>query len=289
MSTVSVFVGSSTKGLDAARAIQRQLTDTNIRVQLWNEGVFRIGYGTWESLLRAMSRFDFAVLVMTPDDAIVVNDATEVATRDNVLIELGLFTGRLGRDRTFLVSQRTKGFRVPSDLLGVAFAEFSKPDNDADWNTAVGPACTDIRDAIKRAGNPADVNQLAQSVKEQQERSQDQARQIEKQQEMINQLTKYGMSASIFHHLCGVALLNTYEYVDNDTNRREFYFLRDNGLIMPRGRDFLIFDGSIHLANIVSMAEPTPIGWLCVKLRKAEIPSNMLRDRGNQRIDPETL
>lgn len=289
MSSVSVFVGSSTKGLDPARAIQKQLTDENIRVQLWNQGVFRLGYGTWESLLQALSRFDFAVLVMTPDDGIVVNETAENATRDNVLIELGLFTGRLGRDRTFLVSQRAKGFRVPSDLLGIAFAEFSKPDDDTDWNTALGPACTDIRDAIKRAGNPADVKQLAQSVKEQEQRSQDQARQIEKQQEMINQLTMYGMSASIFHHLCGVALLRKYEYVDNDTNRREFYFLRDNGFIMPKGRDFLIFDHDMDHGNIVDVSEPTPIGWLCVKLRKAEIPSNMLQDRGNQRVDPATL
>jgi hypothetical protein len=30
-----------------------------------------------------------------------------------------------------------------------------------------------------------------------------------RQEEIINALVKYSMSASIFHHLCGIALLHT--------------------------------------------------------------------------------
>src|SRR5262249_45649534 len=49
--------------------------------------------------------------------------------------------------------------------------------------------------------------------------------------EIINDLVKYGISSSIFVHLCGIGLLKRYNYEDNQTNRREFYFLRDNGFI----------------------------------------------------------
>src|SRR5690348_9610294 len=52
---------------------------------------------------------------------------------------------------------------------------------------------------------------------------------------LINQLVTFSMSASIFTHLCGIALLHKYNYIDNDGNRREFYFLRDNGFIRPKG------------------------------------------------------
>lgn len=111
-----------------------------------------------------------------------------------------------------------------------------------------------------------------------------------RQEEIINALVKYSMSASIFHHLCGIALLHAYRYVDNDGNRREFYFLRDNGFIAPKpGLGFLDFGPGVDGKNVVDLAEPTPIGWECIKLRKAEVPSNMRADVKNLRVRLETL
>lgn len=116
------------------------------------------------------------------------------------------------------------------------------------------------------------------------------AKQLVVQQERINDLVKYSISASIFHHLCGITLLKEYKYCDDEGNRREFYFLRDNGYIKPRlGRPFIDFDNGINNQNIVESAEPTAIGIACVKLRKEEIPQNMLDDKSNLRIDPSLL
>ncbi len=64
---MSVFVGSSSQGIEVARAIQAHLTDEATEVELWNETVFPLGFGTLESLVKALNGFDFAVLVMTPD------------------------------------------------------------------------------------------------------------------------------------------------------------------------------------------------------------------------------
>jgi hypothetical protein len=99
------------------------------------------------------------------------------------------------------------------------------------------------------------------------------------------------MSASIFHHLCGIAILHRYNYNNDESSRREMYFLRDHGFIRPKPPlDFLVFE-NLHGRNLVEVAEPTEIGRLCVKLRKAEIPSNMLdaSKRSNLRIDPSSL
>jgi hypothetical protein len=39
----------------------------------------------------------FAVLIITPDDVVSSRDIEAQAPRDNVMFELGLFMGRLGR------------------------------------------------------------------------------------------------------------------------------------------------------------------------------------------------
>jgi hypothetical protein len=75
-----------------------------------------------------------------------------------------------------------------------------------------------------------------------------------------------------------MALLKEYRYHDSDANRREFYFLRDAGHIKPRYGGFIDFDANLEGANIVDRAEPTPIGYLAVRLRKGDIAQNMIDD-----------
>jgi predicted nucleotide-binding protein len=284
----SVFVGSSGEGLEVARAVQYQLQDVG-EIEVWNEGVFGLTSGTLESLVQALDTFDFAVLVLTPDDLIVSRGVEQNSARDNVLIELGLFMGRLGRGRTFVLYPRDSNVKIPSDLAGVTLAAFSKPSDDTKLVAAVGPACLKIRNAIKAYSKANELGRLGQAIENQEQRFQDQGRQLERQQEIINQLVKYSMSASIFHHLCGIAILKEYKYSNDDATQRELYFLRDNGFIRPKLDAFLVFNDDLRGKNLVEKAEPTPIGWLCVRLRKEEIPSNMLNDKENLRVDPNTL
>jgi hypothetical protein len=134
-----------------------------------------------------------------------------------------------------------------------------------------------------------EIEKTKDQVKGQEAIVRQQGEQLAKQQEIINELVKYSMSASIFHHFCGIALLHTYIYHDGDSNRREMYFLRDNGFIKPKGGGFLDFNQDLDNKNVVDIAEPTPVGWSCIRLRKGEIPSNMLQDKGNLRVDVSVL
>jgi len=112
---------------------------------------------------------------------------------------------------------------------------------------------------------------------------------IDNQASQIDTLVTYFMSSSIFNHLCGIALLHEYLYHHNPGNQREFYFLRDTGLIRPKpGTSFLDF-GESSPWNVAAVAEPTPIGWMYVKLRRQDIPHNMREDTRNLRVDPVTL
>jgi predicted nucleotide-binding protein len=149
--TPAVFIGSSTQGLDFARAV-RGLLASDAEITLWNEGFFEIGRTFIESLVNNVERFDFAILVMTPDDLRIKDGQEELQPRDNVVFELGLFMGRLGRARTFVVQQRRADLRLPTDLSGVTTALYDWPRDDKNHKAAVGPASDTIRDAIRQLG-----------------------------------------------------------------------------------------------------------------------------------------
>jgi hypothetical protein len=277
----SLFIGSSTEGLDFARAVRTSLSDV-AETTLWNDGVFSLGRTFIESLISALSRFDFAALILTPDDQMVVRNDETLGPRDNIVFELGLFMGRLGRERTFIVRPGSGPLKIPSDLAGISVAAFDWPRSDGNYRAALGPASDLMREAIRDLGfAPAKTDAQVRALK----RDQDQQQiQVNEQQRIIDELVKYAMSASIFRHLCGVTLLKEYKYSHNDGNRREFYFLRDAGYIKPRFDGFIEFDEGLNGRNIAEAAEATPIGRLCVKLRQSEIPPQMLDDRNNLRV-----
>ena len=146
----SLFLGSSTEALQYAQALAVQLSD-DAEVTVWNEGVFNPGVGFLESLVNALERFDFAALLLTADDMVVTREVTAVAPRDNLMFELGLFMGRLGRARTFAVTPRLK-MKLPSDLAGVTLLNFDAERSDGNHLAAMGPAAFKIRQAIKDLG-----------------------------------------------------------------------------------------------------------------------------------------
>jgi predicted nucleotide-binding protein len=120
-------------------------------VEIWSQGTFGLGESTLASLVGALARFDFAILIVTADDATTVRGETRAAPRDNVLFELGLFMGALGPTRTFMVTDRSNPPKLPSDLAGVTPAEY-EPHTSGNLEAALGAPSTKIREAIARLG-----------------------------------------------------------------------------------------------------------------------------------------
>jgi hypothetical protein len=104
-----------------------------------------------------------------------------------------------------------------------------------------------------------------------------QQQQLHAQQKIINDLVTYMLSAPIFRHLCGIGLLKEYTFRDGPMSR-ELYFLRDIGFIRPKHGDFAPFDGRLDGRNLPDLLEPTPIGWSCIRLRRAEVPPEWIHD-----------
>lgn len=145
-----VFIGSSTESLRVAQAIQ-QLLDYDAEVKLWTNGVFGVGGGTLQSLMEAARASDFAVMVLNPEDVTFTRDSERSTVRDNVIFEMGLFLGRLGLGRCFMVYDRTNPPSLPSDLLGVTPATY-QPHADGNLTDALGSAAYTILETMKRQG-----------------------------------------------------------------------------------------------------------------------------------------
>src|SRR4029450_6396255 len=112
----SLFIGSCSEDLNVAYAIQRNL-DPNFEVTVWTQGIFQLSQFTMESILDALDTSDFGVFVFAPNDITKMREAEYQTVRDNVLFELGLFIGRLGRERSFIILPRSiENFHLPTDL-----------------------------------------------------------------------------------------------------------------------------------------------------------------------------
>lgn len=147
-----MFVGSSTEALSITYAVQENL-ERDAEITVWTQGIFDLSSQTLQALIDALDEFDFATFVLTPDDLIKMRGTERGAARDNVVFELGLFIGRLGRERCFIVVPRgSDDFHLPTDLLGVTPATY-EPDRQVDnFAAALGPACNRIRKALERFG-----------------------------------------------------------------------------------------------------------------------------------------
>lgn len=119
-----VFLGSSTESINVAKILLKGLSKIST-VRIWDSDVFQLSKTSIEDLINAVNECDFGVFVFSPDDSIKIRGKKYTATRDNVIFELGLFMGKLGRERCiFVVPHNIKNFRIPSDLLGIKYCPY---------------------------------------------------------------------------------------------------------------------------------------------------------------------
>jgi predicted nucleotide-binding protein len=102
----------------------------------------------------AYSDVGFAVVLLAPDDELaIVNGGSMHRTqraRQNVILELGFFIGKLGRARVAAISKASSEFEVPSDFLGVEYIPY---DAEGSWKLRL------VRE-LRQAGFTVDANRL---------------------------------------------------------------------------------------------------------------------------------
>lgn len=99
-----------------------------------------------------------------------------IAPRDNVILEYGLFTGRLGRGRSFLLIPSNLKVRLPSDVLGLSILPFRAAEGVDDQRQGMQATADKIVERIQNTGpfeglsDPAVIEALIDGLKRQIER-----------------------------------------------------------------------------------------------------------------------
>jgi len=146
-----VFVASSVEGLDVAYPMQVNLQhDADLTV--WSQGVFSLSVTPLDSITEALNSSDFGIFVFSPDDETTMRGNVSDTVRDNVIFELGLFIGKLGKRRCFIVMPDNIELHIPTDLVGVTPAKYSGTRDKSEIAASLGPACHEIRQAMALQG-----------------------------------------------------------------------------------------------------------------------------------------
>ena len=151
------FIGSSKEAIKIAKLVQLVLSrEDNIKPFTWSLA-FRPSRNWLDELVNTAKNADFGVFVFAPDDVLKIRGATKQATRDNVIFEMGMFIGALGKEKVFFMLPDGEDLQIPSDLLGTGaiFYDFEPFKNKGRTNAekqarlqAIEAACTEIADAV---------------------------------------------------------------------------------------------------------------------------------------------
>ncbi len=146
-----IFIASSAESLNIAEAVNVNL-DHAFEVTLWTNGTFRLSSSTIDDLVGKSSTVDFALFIFTPNDITTIRNRQEHVVRDNVVFEMGLFVGAIGKNRSFILKPRDEEMHLPTDLLGVTPADYDPRRSDGDLVSATNRACSLVKAEADRLG-----------------------------------------------------------------------------------------------------------------------------------------
>ena len=139
-----LFIGSSVEGLSIADAVNLNL-DHSAEITIWRNGTFDLSSTALDSLIKKALNVDFSLFVFSPDDLAVIRSENKAVVRDNVLFELGLFIGSIGKERCFILKPRGVDLHFPTDLIGITAADYQPDRSDSDVASAVAAACSLVK------------------------------------------------------------------------------------------------------------------------------------------------
>lgn len=152
---IRFFLSSSSEQLKIGKALELNLATEGFEPTLWSREAHGASQYNLEALLVEAASSDFAIFVFTPDDKVVIRKKKFSVVRDNVLFELGLFIGILGRDRCFIVRDAELPMRLPSDLDGLTLLKYDGKRSDENPRRALGPVTTTIADLARKVAAAA--------------------------------------------------------------------------------------------------------------------------------------
>lgn len=162
----SIFIGSSKEALKIAYAIQENLSNDAL-CRVWTQGIFTLSGSALDNLLEAVKKVDYAIFIFQADDITYIRNTANKTARDNVIFEMGLFIGALGKKRVFyLVSKDSDDIHLPTDLIGMEPGHYNLAEKDEDILPALGPFCNKVRRQITTSSQSHESQSLSSSLKD---------------------------------------------------------------------------------------------------------------------------
>jgi cytidyltransferase-like protein len=166
--THKIFIASSGKNRDWALDLQESLdriTSESFEFEVWHQDIFHPSSFILPELMRKAVASSAGIFIFGPDDNIEINGEQKTITRDNVIFELGLFTGHLGINRVVIVTpEDSKDFRLMTDADGLTTVKFAfKPHSDNNRIAALGPTVNQIKrhlESVLNSEEPLNINAL---------------------------------------------------------------------------------------------------------------------------------
>lgn len=141
----TVFLSSSEEGAGLARAV-RSLLERDCRVLFWIDSLVELDAEKRESLVEAVEQADLAILFLVGDE-LELRKSNSRTFRDQVILELGVFMGLLGWDRTLLLCRDDRDVDLP--FPGINVARYAAARGERGLHAAVESAYRSIRKAFE--------------------------------------------------------------------------------------------------------------------------------------------
>lgn len=147
----TVFVGCAGGNLSLAYALQDYL-DEAFLITVWDQRTVRSNRILQQELVRNAEKSDFAIFIVGLDAPAGASADHPYFLNQNVLYEIGLFSGAIGSENVFLVVPRNfkQSLAIPTDLEGVTFVRYnnSRFQEDGNSKAAMAGAADEIRTTI---------------------------------------------------------------------------------------------------------------------------------------------
>jgi predicted nucleotide-binding protein len=141
-----LFIASSSDDLLVASALTDLLAH-DAEVMAWTEDVFTLSSSVLQSMQRVLGSADCALFLTGTETK---------GPSTNLFVELGIAVGRLGIDRTAILSDSRARFELPSDLSGLVVHRYKGTDSLDRLSAALAPVAASLRRWIRKLGQRPD-------------------------------------------------------------------------------------------------------------------------------------
>ncbi|WP_192485183.1 MULTISPECIES: TIR domain-containing protein [Cysteiniphilum] len=143
-----IFLASSSN--ESARVVLEKIMSNHhkkARFTDW-ENIFTTGDFILEKILEISKSHDGGIFIFAPDDIQYRDNGKECyVVRDNVLLELGVFLGSLGKSKNMILIPDM--VKIPSDLDGLVYEQYLYSDNKDDLENNIVSKKSEINKFIR--------------------------------------------------------------------------------------------------------------------------------------------